>query len=143
MPVLDHLIRPTCVQNSTSVLFSPSRDMNGHAKFKLGHTTTRYNNFSLFFKMVVHAFNALKKVQEEHLACKKLSSGMLAWYVSGARCSFAYGPADATTTHYLLLQQIQIGTFTFLVLPFWCRLTQVVPDKIQRAINGSSSSKVK
>jgi len=24
--------------------------------------------------------------------------------------------------------------FTFLVLPFWCRLTQVVSDKIQRAI---------
>jgi len=29
-----------------------------------------------------------------------------------------------------LVQQIQIG-FTFLVLPFWCQLTQVVPDKIQ------------
>jgi len=25
-------------------------------------------------------------------------------YVSGARCRFAYGPADATATHYLLLQ---------------------------------------
>jgi len=33
-------------------------------------------------------------------------------------------------THYVLLQQIQIG-FIFLVLPFWCWLTQVVPDKIQ------------
>ena len=51
-------------------------------------------------------------------------------YASGARCRFAYGPADATATHYLLLQEIQIG-FTFLVLPFWFRLTRVVPDKIQ------------
>ena len=36
---------------------------------------------------------------EGHLACKKL-----AWYLSGARCRFAYGPADATATHCLLLQ---------------------------------------
>jgi len=25
-------------------------------------------------------------------------------YVFGSRCRFAYGPADATATHYLLLQ---------------------------------------
>jgi len=24
--------------------------------------------------------------------------------------------------------------FTFLALPFWCRLTRVVPEKIQRAV---------
>jgi len=35
-------------------------------------------------------------------------------YLSGARCRFAYGPADATATHCLLFQEIQIG-FTFLV----------------------------
>jgi len=34
---------------------------------------------------------------------KKLSGGMLAW-LSGSRCRLAYGPADATATHYLLLQ---------------------------------------
>ena len=39
-------------------------------------------------------------------ACKKLSDGMLAWLsvLSGARCRLAYGPADATATHCLLLQ---------------------------------------
>jgi len=38
-------------------------------------------------------------------------------YVTGARCRFAYGPADATATHCLLLQEIQTGFgFTFLVL---------------------------
>ena len=36
---------------------------------------------------------------------------------------FANGPADATATHSLLLQKIQIG------LPFWYRLTWTVPDK--------------
>jgi len=40
---------------------------------------------------------------------------------------------DTTATHYLLLQWIQIG-FTFLVLPFWYRLTRVVPDIVQKAI---------
>jgi len=49
---------------------------------------------------------------------KKLSGGMLAW-LSEMSCRLAYGPADATATHYLLLQQIQIGFtlpgFTFLV----------------------------
>jgi len=56
--------------------------------------------------------------QEGHLACKKLSGGMLAW-LSGMRCRLGYSPADATATHYLLLQSIQIGFnppgFTFLV----------------------------
>jgi len=42
-------------------------------------------------------------------------------------------PADATATYYLLLQKIQIG-FTFLVLPFWYWLTQVVQDSVQGAV---------
>jgi len=40
--------------------------------------------------------------QEGHPAFKKLSSGVLAW-LSGARCRLAYGPADATATHYFWL----------------------------------------
>ena len=37
-------------------------------------------------------------------------------YRFGARCTFAYGPADPTATHCLLLQEIQIGFgFTLLV----------------------------
>jgi len=46
----------------------------------------------------------LVRRQEGHLACKKLSGGMLAWLSVWVRCRFAYGPADATATHYLLLQ---------------------------------------
>ena len=33
----------------------------------------------------------------------KMSGGMLAW-LSGMRCRLAYSPADATATHYFLLQ---------------------------------------
>jgi len=53
-----------------------------------------------------YAFSALTLLvgrQEGHPACKKLSGGMLAW-LSGMRCRLAYSPADATATHYLLLQ---------------------------------------
>jgi len=53
------------------------------------------------------AFNALTLLagwQEGHLACKKLSGGVLAWYLSGARCRLAHSQADATATHCLLLQ---------------------------------------
>ena len=57
----------------------------------------------------VYAFSALTLLvgrQEGHPACKKLSGGVLAWrgYLSGARCRLAYGPADATASHCLLLQ---------------------------------------
>jgi len=45
-------------------------------------------------------------------------------YLSGARCRLVYGPADATSTHCLLLQKK-----TRLVLPFWYWLTRVVSDK--------------
>ena len=41
-------------------------------------------------------------------------------YLSGARCRLAYGPADATASCFSEIQ---------MVLPFWYRLTWVVPDK--------------
>ena len=44
--------------------------------------------------------------QEGHPACKKLSGGVLVWlYVwSNVQTCNAYGPADATATHFLFLQ---------------------------------------
>jgi len=42
--------------------------------------------------------------QEGHPACKKLSGGVLTWLCVWVRCKFAYGPAYATATDYLLLQ---------------------------------------
>jgi len=50
------------------------------------------------------ALMLLVEQQEGHLACKKLSGGVLVGYLSGARCRLAYGPADAIATHCLLLQ---------------------------------------
>ena len=54
------------------------------------------------------AFSALTLLvgrQEGHPACKKNRVvGYWHGYLSGARCRLAYGPADATATHCLLLQ---------------------------------------
>jgi len=67
------------------------------------------NKFIVLFRTIFGtlAFSALTLFvgrQKEHPACKKLSGGVLAWYLSGARCRLAYGPADATVTRCLLLQ---------------------------------------
>ena len=42
--------------------------------------------------------------KEGHPACKNWVVGCWHGYLSGVRCRLAYGPADATATHYLLLQ---------------------------------------
>jgi len=42
--------------------------------------------------------------QEGYPACKKLSGGVLLQHLSMARCRLAYGLADNTATHCLLLQ---------------------------------------
>ena len=53
------------------------------------------------------AFSALTLLvgrQEGHPACKNWVVRCSRGYLSGARCRLAYGPADATATHCLLLQ---------------------------------------
>ena len=53
------------------------------------------------------AFSALTLLvgwQEGYPACKKLMVGCWHDYLSEVRCRLAYGPADATATHCLLLQ---------------------------------------
>ena len=60
--------------------------------------------------------------QEGHLACNKLSGGVLAWYLSGARCR----PLPLTVSCF---SKIPIG-FTFLVLAQLGSPGQrVVPEK--------------
>ena len=74
--------------------------------FILSLWSAKSSNFAIFKKFDIHSFSALMLLvgrQEGHPACKKLSVGMLEW-LSGMRCRLAYSPADATATHYLLLQ---------------------------------------
>ena len=67
----------------------------------------RHDLFCVEWDIKPLAFSALTLLvgrQEGHPASKKLSIGVLAWLLSLAMCRFAYGPADATATHCLLLQ---------------------------------------
>ena len=73
---------------------------------------------SLF--IVLDALSALMLLigwQEGHPACKNWVVRYWRGYLSGARCRFAYGPADATAIHCLLLQK---DGFIFLVPAHLC-----------------------
>jgi len=62
--------------------------------------------------------------QEGHLACKKLSAGVLAWLSVWS---------EVQTLHTVQLMPLPLTVSCFskilMVLPFWYRLTRVVPDK--------------
>jgi len=76
----------------------------------------------LLFLLLVSALTLLVGRQEGHPACKNRVVGCQCGCLSGARCRLAYGPADATA---LTLASVKCR----LVLPFWYRLTRVVPEK--------------
>jgi len=62
------------------------------------HTSTRC-------RYLYHiALTLLVGWQEGYPACDKLSGGVLAWLCFWSWCRFSYGPADATASHYFLLQ---------------------------------------
>jgi len=77
------------------------------------------------------AFNALMLLvrrQEGHPACKKLSGGILAWLYLGQG-------ADLHMAQLVPLPLIiSCSSKSRLVLPFWCRLTRVVPDRTNMAV---------
>jgi len=61
----------------------------------------------VIFAMITFAFSALTLLlgrQEGHLACKKLSGGMLAWLSVWSEVQTCIRPSNATATHCLLLQ---------------------------------------
>ena len=68
-------------------------------------STVRFYNIHIL-KLSVVAFCALTLLvgrQKGHPACKNWVVGCWRGYLSGARCRLAYGPADDTATHCLLL----------------------------------------
>jgi len=67
--------------------------------------------------------------QKGHPACKKLTGGVLAWL---SVCSEVQTCIYPSWCHYHSLSLASVKSI--LVLSFWYRLTQVVPDK--RPLNG-------
>ena len=79
------------------------------------------------FPVSAYAFIALTLLvgrQEGHPACKKLSGGVLAWLSVWSEVQTYIGPSRCHC-HSLSLASVK----SRLVLPFWYRLTWVVPDK--------------
>ena len=75
----------------------------------------------------VVAFSALTLLvgrQEGHPACKKLSSEVVAWLSVWSEVQTCIWPSGFHC-HSLSLASVK----SRLVLPFWFRLTRVVPDK--------------
>jgi len=61
----------------------------------------------MLLNLLYNAFSTLTLfvgLQEGHPVCKKLSGGVLAWLSVWSEVHLAYGPADDTATHCLLLQ---------------------------------------
>ena len=71
-----------------------------HSSWDVARFTLRSTEISIAFS----ALTLLVGRQEGHPACKNRVVGYWHGYLSGARCRLAYGLADATATHCLLLQ---------------------------------------
>ena len=77
--------------------------------------------------MYSFAFSALTLLvgrQEGHPACKKLSGGVLAWLSVWSEVQTCICPSWCHC-HSLSLASVK----SRLVLPFWCRLTRIIPEK--------------
>jgi len=94
----------------------------------LANFTSCLNGTRQMISILVHyplTFSALTLLagrQEGHPACKKLSSGVLAWLSVWSEVQTCIRPGWC---HSLSIASVK----SRLVLPFWYRLTWVVPDK--------------
>ena len=82
------------------------------------------SNFCLFRTFAFSALTLLVGWQEGHPACKKLSGGVLAWLSAWSEVQTCIWPSWCHC-HSLSLASVK----SRLVLPFYYRLTRVVPDK--------------
>jgi len=65
----------------------------------------------LFVLLWLHAFSALMRLVGQQEGHPAWVVGCWHAYVSGSRCRFAYGPADATATYYLFLQHFVLHIY--------------------------------
>jgi len=83
-----------------------------------------YSISVITFSVTFSALTLLVGRQEGHPACKKLSVGVLAWLSVWSEVQTCIWPSWCHC-HSLCLTSVK----SRLVLPFWYRLTRVVPDK--------------
>ena len=90
-------------------------------------------HWSLNFEFAFSVLTLLVWHEKEHSACKKIKwwgvEVMGCGNLSGVRCRFAYGPADAMPLHTKTLLSLALFK-SRLVLPFWYWLIQVLQEKM-------------
>jgi len=102
-------------------------EMIGGDAFRAVWLTSKVSRYLSILCLCLFAFNALTLLvgwQEGHLACKKLSGGVLAWLSVRCKVQTCIWPSGFHC-HSLSLAPVK----SRLVLPFWYRLTWVVPDR--------------
>jgi len=85
--------------------------------------STQYTHYGSCFMLSFSALTLLVGRQEGHPACKKLSGGVLAWLSVWSEAQTCIWPSWCHC-HPLSLASVK----SRFVLPFWYRLTRVVPD---------------
>jgi len=83
-----------------------------------------YLSLQMYYFLAFSALTLLVGRQEGHPACKKLSGEVLAWLCVWSKVQTCIWPSGFHC-HSLSLASVK----SRLVLPFWYRLTWVVPDK--------------
>ena len=131
-PTLYTILKPNKVigliaQTSSVLSHKPttevSRGLCLQPLVSLVHLRTKFRScFYLRLMINLLAFSAL--TQEGHPACKKLSGGVLAWLSVWSEVQTCIW-LSWCHFHSLSLASVK----SRLVLPFWYRLTRVVPDK--------------
>ena len=80
---------------------------------------------SLLLHWVIWNYSVMVGHQEEHPACKQLSNEVLAWLSVWSKVQMIWIWSSWCYCHPVISCYIKIR----LILPFWCRLTQVVLEK--------------
>ena len=85
---------------------------------------THLMEYGTLYLYLLSALTLLVGRQEGHPACKKLSSKVLVWLSDWSEVQTCIWPSGCHC-HSLTLASVK----SRLVLPFWYRLTRVVPEK--------------
>jgi len=96
-PVLWMLHWVNCTNSQLLTWTIYSKNLEGFLSFtQISFIISRYNAFSVLTLLVGR--------QEGHLTCKNWMMECWHGYLSRVRCRLAYGAADTTAAHYILLQ---------------------------------------
>ena len=97
---------------NVSIQLSPRQSLSSSACSMICHNVSHQLHSLYFLLLVIVIYHtSLSVLWRCWLGGRKGIRPVKNWvvrcwlgYLSGSRCRFAYGPADATATHYLLLQ---------------------------------------